>query len=425
LPGILAGAVNSKSKTHNKSRSPESEVSFLRKAVRKYSRVMPKSPAGPGDDAAVMGRHLHTADMLVEGVHFLSGEPPFLLGRKALAVNLSDIAAMGGVPGSCLLSIGLPPDSGSVGSQFLDGFASMAMENDVAWVGGDTVASPAGMVISVAVTGEKTGSPLLRKGARAGDGIYVTGPLGSSAIGRSLLNSGVAVRQPSIRARKKWIGLPPHAAALRMQPLISQTRTRGLSGGRFGAPDARKRGDGKTGTEAGRTSIAIQPATSPLNPTAMAELIAVHLDPNPRLGAGQFLSRRKIASAGMDISDGLSMDLARLCDASGVGALVMSESIPISHAARSWAERSRTDVLDLALHGGEDYELLFTVPRAAEKKLKTWDSEEGTGPILIGRVKPKAHGLKLMDPRGRTRKLKPGGYDAFRADRVGGRRRGD
>ena len=92
----------------------------------------------------------------------------------------------------------------------------------------------------------------------------------------------------------------------------------------------------------------------------------------------------------------------------------MTEAIPISHAARSWAKCFNKNVLDLALHGGEDYELLFTAPRSAERKLHAWEAEDGTGPILIGRVMQKAHGLRLMNPRGRARKLTPAGYDAFR-----------
>jgi len=350
---------------------------------------MPAAPAGPGDDAAVAGRLLLTADALLEGVHFLAREPAFLTGRKSLAVNLSDIAAMGGSARACLLSIGLPVSAGRTAAHgILDGFASAAKEWGVAWVGGDVVRSTGPIMIAVTVMGERGRSLLLRSGARAGDGIYVTGPLGGSAAGRALLTDGYSVRAPGLDAKRGWRAAAAGAAARRLLPLVA-------------------RGAGSRASRARRRGL--------LPGIVAAELISRHLDPVPRLEAGRFLSRRRLASAAMDISDGLSLDLARLCDASRAGAVIQEEAIPISETTRMWAARAGGDALGAALDGGEDYELLFTAPPGALRALGSWPLADGTGPILIGRVRPRAEGIRLADARGKLRKLPAGGYDAFRA----------
>lgn len=148
---------------------------------------------GIGDDCAVLKKDeknclLLTTDTLVEGVHFdLSWHPPFLLGRKCASVNLSDIAAMGGQPVSCLLSLGFPNSIPSWLDDFMSGFTSVLKENDTLLVGGDTVKSGNDLIISVAVTGEGTTEQIrYRSGAEAGDLVWVSGPLGNAAAGLEL-----------------------------------------------------------------------------------------------------------------------------------------------------------------------------------------------------------------------------------------------
>ena len=372
------------------------EVGFLRELVRRHRALMPPPPAGPGDDAALVGDLLLTADALIEGEHFLPAEPAFLTGRKSLAVNLSDIAAMGGSPRSFLLCLGLPPATpGAFLDALMAGVASMAFEHGVAWSGGDTVRSRKGIVIAITAVGERGPRVLTRGGARVGDGIYVTGPLGASAAGRALLAAGWIVgvsSRGSGRSRRlpddpsgasRWRSLPAARAAARLLPFVRAPRR-----------TTRARPDRK-------------------EMRAAAEILAAHLDPVPRLGAGRFLSRRRAASAAIDISDGLSLDLHRICEASGTGALIHEEAIPISHATRAWAKRAGWDPLGLALDGGEDYEILFTAPPGAERVLLRWPLADGTDPILIGRIRPRREGIHLLDARGRKRILPPGGYDPF------------
>ncbi|HMA54699.1 MAG TPA: thiamine-phosphate kinase, partial [Acidobacteriota bacterium] len=242
---------------------------------------------GIGDDAALVRgpeRLLLTTDILVEDEDFrLADHPPRLLGRKALNVNLSDIAAMGGRPLHALVGMALPGDiEESWLRQFMAGFRSAAREAGVALVGGDL--SQAGkIVISVTVTGD-VGSPVARSGAKAGDAIFVSGTLGDAAGGLRLLEKG---------------GI--HGVAKPVRPLVR-----------------------------------------------------AFLDPAPRLKLGAILGKRKLASAMIDLSDGLSVDLAHICEESGVGAEVEADRIPISPALTRFAR----DPLDMALNGGEDFELL-------------------------------------------------------------------
>ncbi len=362
------------------------EAGFLRALFRRHRAVMPPPPAGPGDDAALASGYLLTADALLEGEHFLATEPAFLIGRKSVAVGLSDIAAMGGAPRAFLLCLGLPAATpGAFTSALLAGIASAAAEHGVAWAGGDTVRSPLGVVITVTVLGARGRRVLTRSGARPGDGIYVTGPLGASAAGRALISAGWKIR-PDVPGRGRWRSLGAAEAGRRLARFILPPRR----GGAAGAPP--------------RAGGLLQ----------YAELLATHLDPAPRLTAARFLSSRRIATAAIDVSDGLSLDLHRLCLASGVGALVHRDAIPISHATRFWADRSRKDPLEAALQGGEDYEILFTAPRRAGRALASWPERAGPGPILIGRIRPHREGVRLADARGRAVRLRPRGYDAFR-----------
>ena len=299
---------------------------------------------GIGDDAALVKAPrslLLTTDILVEDEDFRRAvHPPRLLGRKALNVNLSDIAAMGGRPLHALVGMAMPGDiEESWLRQFMAGFGSAAREAKVALVGGDLSQSEK-IMISVTVTGEAN-SPVTRSGARAGDRIFVSGTLGDAAQGFRLLEKG----------------------------------------GRQG----RGRGAGP--------------------------LIRAFLDPTPRLKLGALLARRKLASAMIDVSDGLSVDLAHICEESGVGAEVEASRIPISEALRRFSK----DPLALALHGGEDFELLFTVRPgnlAAVRKLSSRFKLTMIGRVTAGKK------IFLVGSDKKKTPLRPGGFDHFSPARV-------
>lgn len=294
---------------------------------------------GIGDDAALVRgpeRLLLTTDILVEDEDFLLPDhPPRLLGRKALNVNLSDIAAMGGRPRHALVGLALPGDVEAAWlRQFMDGLRSAAREAGVALVGGD-LSRAAKVMISVTVTGEVR-EPVRRDGARPGDAIFVSGTLGDAAGGLRLIEKG---------------------------------GSRGVA--------------------------------KPVRP-----LVDAFLDPVPRLKLGALLAGRGLASAMIDVSDGLSVDLAHICGESGVGAEIEAGRVPISPAL----ERFALDPLALALDGGEDFELLFTVRPAKRAAVEALARRFRL--TRIGRVTP-GRRVYLVDARGRRKLLRAGGFEHF------------
>ena len=294
---------------------------------------------GIGDDAALVRgpeRLLLTTDILVEDEDFrLADHPPRLLGRKALNVNLSDIAAMGGRPLHALVGMALPGDiEDGWFRQFMGGFRSAARDAGVALVGGDL--SQAGKVmIAVTVTGQVK-SPIRRGGARPGDAIFVSGTLGDAAAGLRLLEKG------------------------------------GING-----------------------------VVKPVRP-----LVTAFLDPVPRLTLGALLSGRRLASAMIDLSDGLSVDLAHICAESGVGAEIEAARIPVSEALTRFSR----DPLDMALNGGEDFELLFTVRPARLAAVEALAPKHRL--TRIGRVIP-GRKIRLVAVGGRKKLLRPRGFEHF------------
>ncbi|HYL80801.1 MAG TPA: thiamine-phosphate kinase [Candidatus Acidoferrum sp.] len=267
---------------------------------------------GIGDDAAVLAPDpgtalLVTTDMLLEGIHFQSGWGlPRELGRKALAVNVSDIAAMGGRPLHALLGLAIP--LGGIGLAELEtlllGFEEEAAAHGVTLVGGDTCASASGLVLSVTLLGRAPREgPVLRSGAKPGDSLWVTGTLGGSAAGLLALERGFRPGQgwPAGLARPDWLGQQEAAA--------------------------------------------IQAA------------LAAHLTPVPRVAAGQALAGK--ATAMIDVSDGIASDAGHLCTESGVAVRLQASRIPVHPGTSVLARLFGQEALDLALRGGEDYELLF------------------------------------------------------------------
>ena len=316
---------------------------------------------GIGDDAALVAftrEHelILTTDISIEDVHFTRHlHPPEAVGHRALARSLSDVAAMGGVPRYVLVSLAVSRQLNRAWvSRFYRGMQALAHRFGVQIVGGDTALVAGKTFIDVLVAGEVArGKALRRSGACSGDQIWASGRLGLSALGLRLLRRKVAQARVSL----------PKASELGRQAQA-----------RVPVPLAR-------------------------------EAIQAHLYPEPQCALGRFLGERRVASALMDLSDGLSTDLARLCAASGVGARLWAEKIPAPNLPGA------ADSLQLALHGGEDYQLLFTVPPAKASRLPL--KFQGRPLYHLGEIEA-SKGIKLVMPEGKVQTLEPAGWDYFR-----------
>lgn len=329
-------------------RIPEDEL------IEALRRVLagpdPRVEVGIGDDAAVVGSGpgslVLTTDMLVDGVHF---ERPLLsareLGERALAVNVSDLAAMGASPRHALLALGLPEDVEPAWVvELASGLREAADAYALSVVGGDVNRS-AVLTISIAATGEVApGRAVLRSGAAPGDRLIVTGTLGAAAGGLRL--SRAAPSETGKALASEW----------------------------------------------GR------------------ELVRAYARPLARVGEGQLLARAGV-TAMIDVSDGLARDLGRLCAASGVGARVHLSAIPVAPELHRLAEVVPVDPLDAALSGGDDYELLGTMPAESVDVART-ELEEAFGVTLteIGAIIEGA-GMVAVDAEGGERPLAPRGWD--------------
>jgi thiamine-monophosphate kinase len=323
-------------------------IDLFRKA---FGRHLSGVIQGIGDDCAVLrsgGRNwLVTTDALVEGVHFrLETNPPYRLGKKCLAVNLSDIAAMGGIPRFAFLNLGLPrPVPRGFLSPFIKGLKESTEKFSLALAGGDTHQSPGGISIGLTVIGEAADKIAYRSAAKVGDRLYVSGYLGQSAAGFRLLTK------------------------FRKQPAL-------------------------------------------LRPSHLRELLKAHQDPEPQVALGHFLVQQRLVRAMIDLSDGLASDLRHICRASGVGALLDADQIPLSPALKAAADQLKTAPLQLALTGGEDYQLLFSVPAGLKNKLETQVVKKFKRPVYpIGEI---ISGQKIfVKSSQRVRSLKETGFDHF------------
>jgi thiamine-monophosphate kinase len=305
---------------------------------------------GPGDDAAAVrpprgGQLLLTTDLLAENVHFRRAwTSPADLGWKLAAVNVSDIAAMGGRPLWALFSVALPRGLDAAFAVGLDrGLRAAARRFGFTVVGGDTCASDDGVFLSLALLGAAGPRLLLRAGARPGDQLWATGDLGASRLGLAALE-------------------------------------------RFGA----------------------RPLPAPLRACARR-----HLRPEPRLAFGAALARAGLATAAMDVSDGLSRDLGRLCAASRAGAEVHAARVPLSPGTVRAARLLGADPLEAALHGGEEYELLFTAGPRDARRVAALGRRLGVAVTDIGRIAPRRSGIVLADADGRRQPLVPRTWEHF------------
>ena len=276
---------------------------------------------GIGDDCAILrpkpGEELAvTTDLSIDGRHFrLDWHPPEAVGHRTLARGLSDLASMGARPVAAFVSLGLPRNLTVARSRqsawvdrFFEGFLALADAHRTPLAGGDLAESPIAVADIILVGAVPLGRSFLRSGARPGDLLFVTGHLGGAAAGLTRLEKLMAGENGPVR--------------------------------QF--------------------------------PRSLQPLLAPHLFPQPRIAQGLYLQRRRLANAAIDLSDGLSSDLAHLCAESGLAAEVDAAALPIHPGA----------TLDQALNGGEDYELLFTAPPAA----KMPRSLSGVPVTCIGRM---------------------------------------
>jgi len=300
--------------------------------IERLCRELPHGPRTllpPGDDCAILAPtrkpQLFTIDSMVEGTHFeIKWFAPMLLGARALEVNLSDIAAMGGVARSCVVNLGIRPGLNAAFFESLyRGLGHSARVAGVDVVGGN-ITKATQLTITIALLGEVAGQALRRDTARVGDEIFVTGTLGDAALGWRIMAGEIQAE----RASRKFLT------------------------GRF-------------------------------------------LRPQARLTAGQKLSRMRPVPAAIDISDGLLQDLGHILERSGVGAEVDLKAVPRSPHYRAVAGEQ----VDLALSGGEDYELLFCL--APGRTLAELSRRLEVPVHRIGRIFDRKQGLRLREPDGR------------------------
>jgi thiamine-monophosphate kinase len=308
---------------------------------RYFSRPARDATLGVGDDAALVepapGHELVvTTDTIVSGIHFLPDAEPRFVGHKALAVNLSDLAAMGARPRWALLAITVPKADEAWLSAFAEGFYDLARRHDVTLIGGDTTRGP--LAITVTALGEvASGCALRRDGARAGDELWVSGQIGSAAL------------------------------ALR--------HVRG---------DVRLKGNG------------------------LEACMARFERPIPRIELGKALVN--VASSAIDVSDGLVADAGHICTSSDVGIEISYANVPsisdVTHLNRDQLVR------EALLAGGDDYELLFTVPAGESLQMDSISARVGLALTRIGCV-VEGNGVRVVDESGEELAVDIGGYEHF------------
>ncbi len=331
------------------------ELTLLEQIRKRFEKRSPDIVIGIGDDAALLKPFkkniLVTTDMMVEGVHFnMDFITPYQLGFKLVSVNVSDIYAMGGIPRFLLLGIAMNKNTAKeTFDRFFDGVHEAMKHYGLSLVGGDISSASKGMSLSATLIGyaEKC---LKRSGAKKGDRIYVTGNLGDSACGLELL--------------KKIKRLIPIEISKEQRAKSKELRIKMLP--------------------KGLTWNDVEP------------LLTRHLMPKAR-DPRRFI---RYATSMIDISDGLLIDLSRLCDESKVGARIYTKNIPVSSELKKAASCLGISPIRLALSGGEDYELLFTAPR--DKRVKA---------IYIGDITESER--VIIDTSGKKKTFSVEGYQHF------------
>jgi thiamine-monophosphate kinase len=327
--------------------------------IARISDRLPARPAwiavGIGDDAAVVEPERNrlevlSVDALVEGVHFdRAFTPPAAIGHRALAVNLSDLAAMGATPRLALVSLALPRSLSLADFDgIIESLITLAGRCRIAIAGGNLTRIEGPLVIDITVLGTvKRRQVLSRSGARAGDELYVSGTVGTAAAGLQMLQE---------RAKPSAI-------------------------------------------------------RDTLDHAAGETCIDRYLYPDPRLRLGSLLGRNRAAVACMDSSDGLADAVRQLAEASGVGATIEAEAVPLEADARRWFEERGTDAVRQAITGGDDYELLIAVRPRLRGRLTAALHHGGTPLTLIGACT--ADRALVLRQNGAGQPL-PRGYSHFR-----------
>jgi thiamine-monophosphate kinase len=318
---------------------PQRAMSGEDRLIARYFRPLARAPGafGLSDDAAILvpppgWEVVLKTDPIIASVHFFPDDPPDAVARKALRVNLSDLAAKGATPAGFLMALALPPTTSERWlAQFAQALGADADHYQCPLLGGDTDATPGLLTVSITAFGfVPRGTMVPRSGAKVGDHVLVSGTVGDAALG--------------LRLRR--------------------------------APDA------------------AFPA-APLRD----HLLARYQIPEPRTRLAETV--RRYASAAMDISDGLAGDLAKLCRASGTSAKIKTAQLPLSEAARSMLD-SDSGLLDTVLTGGDDYEVLCTVPSARLAAFRTAAAATGIAVTMIGEIVAGASAPRFIDGRGQV-----------------------
>ncbi|MET3912844.1 thiamine-monophosphate kinase [Bradyrhizobium sp. S3.3.6] len=319
--------------------------------IARYFKPLATDPGAFGlvDDAAILSSSgddiVVTTDAVVEGVHYLATDPPDTIARKALRVNLSDLAAKGAAPAGFVLTLALRSKEDAWLRPFADALGEDAESFACPLLGGDTVSTPGPQMISITAFGRvPRGRMVGRTGARPGDVLLVTGTIGDAALGLDVLTGGAVA-----------------------------------------------------------TALAYDPA-------AREALISRYRIPQPRNVLAQ--SVRDHATAAMDVSDGLAGDLTKLCAASGVSATVNVASVPLSAAAAGLVARSAICVETL-LAGGDDYEVLCTVPPEQSDALMEAGRAVGLAVTAIGTIVAGHERPRFLDGQGQELTLKRLSYSHF------------
>jgi thiamine-monophosphate kinase len=330
--------------------------------IERIKQILPQTTnsdvlVGIGDDTAVIRiaedrALIVTCDIQVEDQHFrLKNISGYQLGRRAIAVNLSDIASMGGTPQFALVSLGLPPElKVDYFDQLFEGIRDELSRFSAHLIGGNLTKTNHKLIVDITLLGEVHPQKILtRSGAKPGDKIFVTGKLGESGAGFQVLEH-------------------------------------------FGKE----------------------------YPVSYDPMVNAHLQPIPRVEAGKLIADYQIATAMIDISDGLASDLNHICLMSNVGAEIYQDQLPLSDQLFEISQISNKSPLEFALHSGEDYELLFTIrPEVNLEKLKEIGQKLSLPITEIGRIINKNEGFLLINTNNKRLTLKPKGWDHF-AKKSGG-----